>query len=638
MTAFSISSLTYSGAPLAALRGIATALAQSEQTFSAVPQPISPAAAPVVQQLRLQIEQSQVQQQALSKAGGIVNTALKGATDIATQLTKLRDLVNAAAQPGTTTAQLQSLAQQFNAGLSSIASSIQGAGVAGINLLNGTNVQSFPAAGLSASDLKGLNLQSGVFSLLTANSLQNALTGGGNPLGDLISRIETAVKTNVGQASDTVVASFANQFVNQAATNNPTQVLALGNQLVSALGGQSAFDQQTQRLVGRILDSIGDNAPQSQTTALINQLVTNLQNAPPASGQTTNLRGADFTGANLQGTNFAGVDLTGANFEGANLQGVNFAGAILTGANFEGANLQGANLQNASIQGAYFGGADLQGTIYQNAPPPPVPEPFIPGPPPPTGQSFERQNLNGGNFTGQNLQSADFERSRVQNADFANTNLAGASFEGANAQGANFGGANLQQADFSGANLQGANFQAPPGGGGTGGGAGSGGSNFATVLGSVDQAISTVARGLDVLNREAQAIKDQSKASSDLTSVLNKEIGGLVNGNLTAITAKVSSLQIAYNLGLRSESITGQRARGLLQTLMTGQVTAIPQSSDSHNPVSSTATQVPNQVDLTNGNLGNGLNPGTGANGKALLPPISSIPSSVVSTALNIHV
>ena len=651
MTAFSLSSLTISGSTLTALRGITSSLAQTNgATFFATasvlqPHPVvSASASTVINKIQTQLQQNKAQQQALTQASGVVNSAVKGATQIAAALTQLRSIVTQASQSGASTTQLQSLAQQFNTALSGIASSIQSSGFGGVNLLNGTNVQSFQASGLNNSALQALNFQAGVVGPLTANSLQNALSSGGNPFSDLINRIEAAVTNDVGQASASVIANFTTQFINQAGgTGNQSQVSALGNQLINDLNGQTQTDHQTQRLVGRVLDSITDNVPQSQTTALINQLITGLQNQLTPS---TNLQGADFAGANLQGVNFAGVNLQGADFTGANLQGANFTGANLQGANFEGANLQGSNLQGANIQNAYFKGANLQDTIYQNSPPPAVPEPFIPEPPPPTGQNFERQNLTGANFSSQNLKSADFERSRVQGANFVNTNLAGASFERSNAQGANFGGANLASADFAGANLQGANFAVPPpsgGGGGTGGGGGGGGPSFEAVLGSVNQAISTVNNGLDILNQEAQAIKDQSKSSSDLTSVLNKEVGNLVNTNLTAETAKISSLQLAVNLGLQTISITGQRAQGLLQTLFTGQSTTIPTSSPQEaHKASQTTTQFPNQsqASLTgnssNGPLGTTSNKST-KNG-VLVPPINPVPSSLLSTALNLQV
>ena len=661
MTAFSLSSLTISGSALSALQGITHSLAQSNQATSfatasviRVQPAVSVTTTQIVQKIQTQLQQSQAQQQALAQASGVVNAAIKGATQVASALTQLRGIATTATQAGTTTDQLQSLSQQFSSALSGISQAIQSSAFNGVNLLNGSNVQQFQAPGLSGNALQSLNLQTGVVNQLNANSLQNAISGGGggNPFGDLITKIENAVSTNVGDASSSTIASFTNQFITQAGgTSNQSQVEKLGNQLITALGGQTTFDHQTQRSVGQILDSITFNAPQSVTTGLINQLVTSLQNSLTQPPPATNLQGSDFAGANLQGANFAGANLAGVDFTGANLQGVNFAGANLTGANLEGANLQNANLQGATIQNAYFGGANLRGTIYQNNPPPRTQEPFIPEPPRPFGQNFERQNLQGANFSGQNLQSADFERSRLQNANFGNANLTGASFEGSNAQGANFVGANLVRVDFGGANLQGANFSAPQssgggGGGGEGGGSGggSGPPNFDSVLSAINGAISTVTSSLSVLNQEAQAIKDQNKSSSDLATTLNKEIGGLVNTNLTTETAKTSALQIAVNLGLQTISITGQRGQALVHTLLTGEAPSgkLPtQPQPGTQPVSSSQTQAPNAPGTENSTTG-GSGTGTGFNSKSssrtsLVPPVSIIPPSLIASTLNIQ-
>jgi uncharacterized protein YjbI with pentapeptide repeats len=606
MVAFSISNLTVSPSALSALRSIAQNLTVTQQAFRAAPQPATPAAQSITDRLRDQLNANRVQQEALAQSSAIVNVSIRGLTDITKTLNNLRQIVTSAAQPGVTNDQLQSLSQQFNQGLDSLKSTLNAAGFGGVNLLNGTNVQGFLAKGLGNNDLQTLNVQSGVVDFLSANSLQNALSGGGNRFQDLINRIEQTVKTDVGQASDTTIASFANQFVNQAGTSDPSRVFSLGNSLITTLNGTSTTDRQNQRLVGRILDSIGDNVPQAQTTVLINQLIGNLSNqAPPPS--VTNLKGADFEGANLQGVNFAGVDLTGANFEGANLQGANFAGANLNGANFEGANLQNANLQGASTQDAFFRHANLHGTILQNNPPPSVSEPGFQEPPRPTGQDFERQNLTGGNFAGQNLAGADFERSRLQGATFANTILSGASFERANAQGVNFGGADLARADFAGANLQGANFQAPQpsgGGGGGNGGGGSGGPDFATVLGAVDKALSTVGKGLDILNREAKSIKDQASSLNDLNQTLNSQVGSLVTTNVTTERAQVLALQIARDLGQQIIGITGERAKSIINTLLDNGRSA------GGSAFSTNALQTLSATAAGAGNSGNPSNPG----------------------------
>ena len=55
------------------------------------------------------------------------------------------------------------------------------------------------------------------------------------------------------------------------------------------------------------------------------------------------LRGADYSYANLEGVDFTGMDLRGRNFFGANLRNANFSGARLQNANMNNADLTGAN-------------------------------------------------------------------------------------------------------------------------------------------------------------------------------------------------------------------------------------------------------------------------------------------------------
>ena len=92
MTAFSLSSLTISGSTLSALQGITHSLVQSNPTGFATAsvvrsQPvISATATQTIQKIQTQLQQSQAQQQALVQAGGIVNAAIKGATQVASAL------------------------------------------------------------------------------------------------------------------------------------------------------------------------------------------------------------------------------------------------------------------------------------------------------------------------------------------------------------------------------------------------------------------------------------------------------------------------------------------------------------------------------------------------------------------------
>lgn len=60
------------------------------------------------------------------------------------------------------------------------------------------------------------------------------------------------------------------------------------------------------------------------------------------------LRGADFSGADLRNVDFRKAILIGADFSGADLRSANLSGAILRSADFRGANLRGANIDFAS--------------------------------------------------------------------------------------------------------------------------------------------------------------------------------------------------------------------------------------------------------------------------------------------------
>lgn len=310
MTAFSIANLTVSSTALTALRSIAQDLARSEQSFTAAPQPISPAAAPVADQLRNQLNLNQVQQQALTQSSAIIGVSIKGVTDITKTLNNLRQIVTSAARPGVSNDQLQALSQQFNEGLASIQSSLKAASLAGVDLLNGTNTQNFLASGLSPNDLRSLNLQTNVLDLLSANSLQNAISNPRDPFANLVNGIVSAVKAQFDGTSDATARAFANQFIDQIGRNNPTQVLNLGNQLINSLNGTGPGGEQSRQLVDHALEAIANGTPQATVSDLIGGVINSLTN--PGQGQgdgehqdngnNNNVQGGDNQG---QGNGFA---------------------------------------------------------------------------------------------------------------------------------------------------------------------------------------------------------------------------------------------------------------------------------------------------------------------------------------------
>ncbi|MGH7155705.1 MAG: pentapeptide repeat-containing protein [Acetobacteraceae bacterium] len=65
----------------------------------------------------------------------------------------------------------------------------------------------------------------------------------------------------------------------------------------------------------------------------------------------TNLDGANFTGAGLGHVTFRFAKLNGARFDGADLTDADFTGAYLTGADFSGANTRGATFEAATLTG-----------------------------------------------------------------------------------------------------------------------------------------------------------------------------------------------------------------------------------------------------------------------------------------------
>ncbi|NER21306.1 MAG: hypothetical protein F6J86_11485 [Symploca sp. SIO1B1] len=76
-----------------------------------------------------------------------------------------------------------------------------------------------------------------------------------------------------------------------------------------------------------------------------------------------NLRGANFSKANLQKVDFSNAELQGANFQGANLREANFTNIFVDDdasppkVNFSYANIQGVNFTDAELIGADFTGA-----------------------------------------------------------------------------------------------------------------------------------------------------------------------------------------------------------------------------------------------------------------------------------------
>jgi len=205
----------------------------------------------------------------------------------------------------------------------------------------------------------------------------------------------------------------------------------------------------------------------------------NINNLRRADLSEADLRGFDFSsanlervwfiGANLEGANFFNVSLEDAKFMGANLENANFEEAQLKNAKFNGAvlknaklikahlekaDLGGAHLENANLMDAHFENADLRGAHLENAD-------LI-------NTNFKCANLEGAylkkanlwetNFENANLWKADLKEASLSNTHFKNAYLAGANLENANGF-ADFKNAKLISASLKGAKLRGSGFK-----------------------------------------------------------------------------------------------------------------------------------------------------------------------------------
>lgn len=162
-------------------------------------------------------------------------------------------------------------------------------------------------------------------------------------------------------------------------------------------------------------------------------VVGRLSSLPPPSTvidlSDTNLRNADFTGANLARARFNGSILEGANLSRANLtkadlinadlKHADFAAADLTHATLSDSNLQGVDLTDAKLNRANLFGANL------------------------LGARFNRTDLTMTNLVTANLASTVFVNANLTGAELLDANLLNARLDGTKLIGAHFLGANL---------------------------------------------------------------------------------------------------------------------------------------------------------------------------------------------------
>ena len=147
----------------------------------------------------------------------------------------------------------------------------------------------------------------------------------------------------------------------------------------------------------------------------------------------------------LKGVNFTGADLAHFNLQEANLQEAQLAAANLQGAKLKNAQLRKASLQGAILKAAYLQTANLQDANLKDAQLPKA--------------NLRDANLQKTNLAGANLQGAHLEGAQLMKANLRSANLQKANLSWANLQGANLESAQLMKAEIQDANLQDALLQ-----------------------------------------------------------------------------------------------------------------------------------------------------------------------------------
>ena len=127
--------------------------------------------------------------------------------------------------------------------------------------------------------------------------------------------------------------------------------------------------------------------------------------------------GADLSGAHLNRADLTGALLAGAGDAPADLSGTYLNRATLTGINLDRANLEGVQMNSAQAFQASFVGAYAKGGQFTQA-------------------QLAQTNFSGAKLHGANFSEADLRGSFFQDAHFEGTNLSGADLRGSNFQGA----------------------------------------------------------------------------------------------------------------------------------------------------------------------------------------------------------
>jgi uncharacterized protein YjbI with pentapeptide repeats len=151
------------------------------------------------------------------------------------------------------------------------------------------------------------------------------------------------------------------------------------------------------------------------------------------------VKGFDFSNADLQNVSFLRANLEGANFRGSNLKGANLEGAIMIDVNLDGANLEGANLEDVDMRHSTFNRVNFNGVNFKGSD-------F-------TAAVFEKGQLRGANFENAVFRYCGLMNADLQDANMTRTQLEGVDLTGAYMEGVNLSNSNLEEADLTDANL-----------------------------------------------------------------------------------------------------------------------------------------------------------------------------------------
>jgi uncharacterized protein YjbI with pentapeptide repeats len=168
----------------------------------------------------------------------------------------------------------------------------------------------------------------------------------------------------------------------------------------------------------------------------------------------TDLRGANFSGADMRGASFMFVDAKEATFDSTDLRGARFQNSGLRRASFGQARMEGVKIANsdlriadlvgANLRGARLLATDLQGAFLAQAQM--------------QGSFLEGMDLRLADMSNANLQASYITSSRFEGTILDDSDISGALLDSMHLQGASLKGTTLRAAYFIASEFRGADF------------------------------------------------------------------------------------------------------------------------------------------------------------------------------------